>query len=225
LPAPEQHSWLEDVQALLSATLLIALAINLYKGAGLLTGGTAGLGFLLSYLTPLSFGVGYFLINLPFYVLAWRRMGWRFTLRTLCAVSLVALFADLGSRWVRFEALQPVYAAVLGGILMGIGMLILFRHRASLGGVNLLVLYLQDRHGWRAGKVQMAIDCLILLALWRRWTGRRSAFPCSVRSCSTWCWRLTTRPAVTPPSAEKRLPGSLATAPWLKMAGFIARPP
>lgn len=163
LPAPEQHSWLEDAQALLSATLLIALAINLYKGAGLLTGGTAGLGFLLSYLTPLSFGVGYFLINLPFYVLAWRRMGWRFTLRTLGAVSLVALFADLGSRWVRFEALQPVYAAVLGGILMGIGMLILFRHRASLGGVNLLVLYLQDRHGWRAGKVQMAIDCLILL--------------------------------------------------------------
>lgn len=163
LPAAEQHSWLEDAQALLSATLLIALAINLYKGAGLLTGGTAGLGFLLSYLTPLSFGVGYFLINLPFYVLAWRRMGWRFTLRTLGAVSLVALFADLGSRWVRFEALQPVYAAVLGGILMGIGMLILFRHRASLGGVNLLVLYLQDRHGWRAGKVQMAIDCLILL--------------------------------------------------------------
>ena len=48
-------------------------------------------------------------------------------------------------------------------ILMGVGMLILFRHRASLGGVNLLVLYLQDRYGWRAGKVQMLIDCLILL--------------------------------------------------------------
>ena len=161
--APEQHSLLEDAQALLSATLLIALAINLYKSAGLLTGGTAGLGFLLAYLTPLSFGVGYFLINLPFYWLAFRRMGWPFTLRTLCAVSLVALFADLGSRWLQIGALQPVYAAILGGILMGIGMLILFRHRASLGGVNLLVLYLQDRHGWRAGQVQMAIDCLILL--------------------------------------------------------------
>lgn len=163
LPPAEQHSLLEDLQALLSATLMIALAINLYKAAGLLTGGTAGLGFLLSYATPISFGVGYFLINLPFYILAFKRMGWAFTLRTLCAVSLVALLVELTGHWVQFSQLQPVYAAVLGGILMGVGMLMLFRHRASLGGVNLLVLYLQDRFGWRAGKVQMLIDCLILL--------------------------------------------------------------
>lgn len=164
LPPVEQHSLLEDVQALLSATLMIALAINLYKAAGLLTGGTAGLGFLLSYSTPLSFGVGYFLINLPFYILAFKRMGWPFTVRTLCAVSLVALLVELSGRWLQFSLLQPAYATVLGGILMGVGMLMLFRHRASLGGVNLLVLYLQDRFGWRAGKVQMLIDCVILLA-------------------------------------------------------------
>ena len=164
LPTAQQHSLLEDLQALFSATLMIALAINLYKTAGLLTGGTAGLGFLLSYASPISFGVGYFLINLPFYVLAFKRMGWAFTLRTLCAVSLVALLVELTNHWLQFSLLQPAYAAVLGGILMGVGMLMLFRHRASLGGVNLLVLYLQDRFGWRAGKVQMLIDCLILLA-------------------------------------------------------------
>jgi uncharacterized membrane-anchored protein YitT (DUF2179 family) len=46
-------------------------------------------------------------------------------------------------------------------------MLMLFRHHASLGGMNVVVLYLQERMGWRAGKVQMAIDCLIVLgALW-----------------------------------------------------------
>ena len=159
----EQHSLVEDLQALFSASLMIALAINLYKSSGLLTGGTAGLGFLLSYATPVSFGVGYFVINLPFYVLAFKRMGWAFTLRTLCAVSLVSLLVELGRHWIQFSLLQPTYAAVLGGILMGVGMLMLFRHRASLGGVNLLVLYLQDRFGWRAGKLQMLIDCLILL--------------------------------------------------------------
>ncbi|HEY0887958.1 MAG TPA: YitT family protein, partial [Ramlibacter sp.] len=52
----------------------------------------------------------------------------------------------------------------LGGLLCGTGMLMLFRHRASLGGLNTLVLYLQDRLGWRAGKVQMLLDGLILLA-------------------------------------------------------------
>ena len=42
----------------------------------------------------------------------------------------------------------------------------LFRHRCSLGGVGIAALYLQDRYGWRAGKVQMMIDCtVVLLAL------------------------------------------------------------
>ena len=42
-------------------------------------------------------------------------------------------------------------------------MLILFRHRASLGGFNVLVLYLQERYGWRAGLIQMGLDCSIVV--------------------------------------------------------------
>jgi uncharacterized membrane-anchored protein YitT (DUF2179 family) len=52
----------------------------------------------------------------------------------------------------------------MGGFLIGAGLLMLFRHHASLGGLNILVLWLQERRGWRAGKVQMAIDCLIVVA-------------------------------------------------------------
>lgn len=39
----------------------------------------------------------------------------------------------------------------------------LFRHRASLGGLNILALFLQSRFGWRAGWLQMGADVLILL--------------------------------------------------------------
>jgi len=52
---------------------------------------------------------------------------------------------------VRFAELNLVYAAVFGGFAMGVGLLILFRHRASLGGVNILALFLQERFGLRAG--------------------------------------------------------------------------
>jgi uncharacterized membrane-anchored protein YitT (DUF2179 family) len=40
----------------------------------------------------------------------------------------------------------------------------LFRHQASLGGFNVLVLWLQQRFDWPAGKVQMGIDALVVLA-------------------------------------------------------------
>ena len=43
------------------------------------------------------------------------------------------------------------------------GLLMLFRHKASLGGVNILALFLQERFGLRAGAVQMGIDAIIVL--------------------------------------------------------------
>ena len=80
-------------------------------------------------------------------------------------VNLTLLRADNGKE-VTVE-LQPLYAAIAGGLITGTGFLVLFRHRCSLGGVGIAALYLQDRYGWRAGKVQMAVDCcIVLLALW-----------------------------------------------------------
>ncbi|CAB5525692.1 YitT family protein [Stutzerimonas stutzeri] len=159
-----RHPLWEDALALLTGTALVALGIAFYIHAGLLTGGTVGLAFLLKYLAGWSFGPVFFLLNLPFYALAIWRMGWKFTLRTVCAVGLVSLFAELTPQWVRFAELNVVYAAVFGGFAIGIGLLILFRHRASLGGVNILALFLQERFGLRAGTFQMGIDALIVMA-------------------------------------------------------------
>ena len=158
------HPLWEDGLALVLGTAMVAMGISLYSEAGLLTGGTVGLAFLMKYLLGWPFGLVFFLINVPFYALAIWRMGWPFTLRTFCAVALVSLFAELTPHWIGFTHLNAVYAALFGGFAMGLGLLMLFRHRASLGGVNILALYLQERFGLRAGKVQMSIDVLIVLA-------------------------------------------------------------
>ena len=160
----ERHSVFEDAQALLTGTLFIALAVMLFNHAGLLTGGTAGLAFLLHYATGWRFGMLFFLINLPFYWVAWRHMGREFTLKTFFAVALLSGLTELTPRVVHVDTLHPLYAAVMGGLLMGAGFLMLFRHRASLGGVGIVALALQQHRGWRAGKVQMGVDCAIVMA-------------------------------------------------------------
>ncbi|MCW2294888.1 uncharacterized membrane-anchored protein YitT (DUF2179 family) [Pseudomonas sp. BIGb0408] len=159
-----RHPLWEDALALILGTAMVALGITLYSHAGLLTGGTVGLAFLIKYLAGWPFGVVFFLLNVPFYVLAIWRMGWAFTLRTVCAVGLVSLLAELTPHWITFAALNELYAALFGGFAMGLGLLMLFRHRASLGGVNILALYLQERFGLRAGAVQMGVDAAIVLA-------------------------------------------------------------
>ena len=152
----------EDAQAMLTGTLLAAVGIVLFQRAGLLAGGTVGLALLLTYATNIDLSIAILLANAPFYVLASFRMGLEFTVKTLACAGLVALFVRVVPLGLAFEHLSPVLASVLGGLLAGMGMLVLFRHRASLGGVGIVALYLQDRFGWRAGLVQLAVDLVIL---------------------------------------------------------------
>lgn len=157
------HRWFEDAIALLIGTSLVSFGVLFLQHAGLLTGGTAGLSLLLHYKFGISFGLVFFLINLPFYYLAIRRMGWVFTLKTFASVFLVSVFSSLHDEFIIIQDIHPVYAAILGGFIFGVGFIIIFRHKASLGGFNILALFLQDRFAIKAGWVLMGLDVTIML--------------------------------------------------------------
>lgn len=65
-PSRVPHSRIEDALAMVLGTLMVSFGVIMLKQAGALTGSTAGIAFLISYLSPLSFGSAFFLINIPF---------------------------------------------------------------------------------------------------------------------------------------------------------------
>lgn len=149
---------------MLVGTLLVSFGVVLYTNATLLTGGLAGLALLASYFGWLDFGWWFFLLNLPFYALAIFRMGWPFTIKTFIAVTLVSIWPRFIPMWMDLNWIHPLFSAIAGGTMIGYGMLSLFRHGSGIGGFNILVQYLQEKHGLRAGYVQMALDLSILCA-------------------------------------------------------------
>ncbi|ABC89363.1 hypothetical conserved protein [Rhizobium etli CFN 42] len=159
-----RHSPIEDVQGIFSGSLVAALGLYVLASAGLLTGSTAGVAFLLHYAFDVNFGFAFFLLNLPFFYLSWKRLGMAFTMKTFIAIGLTSVMSDLQSRLFSISSIHPAWAALLGGLLLGFGALALYRHRASLGGVGILGVYLQERFGIRAGLVQLAIDMCVLAA-------------------------------------------------------------
>ncbi|MGB3555410.1 MAG: YitT family protein [Jannaschia sp.] len=163
-PPPLKHTLLEDAQALLLGTTLCALGVQFLTAAGLVTGQTAGLGVLLSYVTDLSFGIWFFLLNLPFYILGWFRMGPRFVVKTVIAVTLVSVISAILPRFLQIGAVDPWAASALSGAVIGMGLMVIFRHGASLGGVGILALWLQERFGIRAGWVQLGFDGVLFAA-------------------------------------------------------------
>jgi uncharacterized membrane-anchored protein YitT (DUF2179 family) len=160
-PVETRHTALDDLQAGATAVVLVSLGLALLQSAGLATGGTPGIAFLLSYATGLPLSVALLLVNLPFYVLGWRTLGPRFTLKTLAAVTALAGAVEAVDALVSVQA-GALYAALAGGVLIGMGLLVMFRHNSSFGGVSILALALQKRYAWRAGTTQLAIDLAVL---------------------------------------------------------------
>ncbi len=161
---PKHHSLTEDAQGILYGAGMAAFAITILTHLGLVTGQTAGLAVLISYATGWGFGPVFFAVNLPFYWLGYRRMGGRFVAKTFLAVALMSGLVMVMPRWVSFATLDPVLGAVLFGALSGSALLALFRHGASLGGIGIVALYLQDRTGFRAGWTQLAFDVGVFAA-------------------------------------------------------------
>lgn len=159
-----RHTPIEDVQGVFTGSVVSALGLYILASAGLLTGSTAGVAFLLHYALDVNFGLAFFLLNLPFFYLSLKRLGWAFTIKTFIAIGLTSVIADMQSRFFVISSIHPAWAALLGGLLLGYGLLALYRHRASLGGVGILGIYLQERFGIRAGLVQLAIDLCVLTA-------------------------------------------------------------
>lgn len=157
----EHHTAFEDAQGLAAGTLLCAFGLVILTSAGLMTGQTAGLAVLISYATGWAFAPVFFAINLPFYALALWRMGARFTLKTFAAVALLSLLAAWLPDLVSFDRLHPGAAAALFGAVTGAGLLAIFRHGASLGGVGIVALIAQERLGWQAGWVQLGFDAVL----------------------------------------------------------------
>lgn len=162
--ALQRHTWLEDILGVLTGTYLASLGLFLLRESEAVTGGTAGLGLLFSYLVDLPVAVMFPLVNVPFFALALWKKGWDFTLRTVIAVGAVSALTLLHPVMLAGLTVDPVYGTLTGNLLAGVGLLILFRHRSSLGGVNILALLVQERMGLSAGYVQMGIDVLIILA-------------------------------------------------------------
>jgi uncharacterized membrane-anchored protein YitT (DUF2179 family) len=158
---PKTHSLIEDAQGIAFGATMAAFSIVILTHLGLITGQTAGLAVLISYASGIPFGPVFFVLNIPFYWFGYRRMGLAFTIKTFVAVAALSILSALMPAWVDFSTLNPAFGAILFGFVSGAALLAIFRHGASLGGIGILALYLQDRTGFRAGQTQLLFDAAL----------------------------------------------------------------
>lgn len=147
---------------ILFGCILTVIGLFLLKHTHLVTGGTAGLSLSLAYLSQIPFAYLFFCVNIPFYILSVIRMGWTFTLYSILSVTMLSVLSGL-DHWLPAFTLPGLVGALAGGIVVGFGLIVLFLNGSSLGGANILALYLQKRLQWDPGKVMFAFDLLVVI--------------------------------------------------------------
>lgn len=159
----KKHSLIEDAQGIAFGSFMASVGVLLLTHLGFVTGQTAGLAILISYATGWGFGPVFFVVNLPFYWLGWKRFGPVFVAKSFAAVAILSVLTMILPPYLQFGHVQPIVGAILFGCLAGAGLLALFRHGSSLGGIGIVGLYIQDATGFRAGWVQLIFDAMLFV--------------------------------------------------------------
>lgn len=158
------HSWIEDAYAISISSSCIAFGVVLLKSAGLVTGGMGGLALLLSYLLNMPAMMIFTVVNIPFFILSWKSLGATFAIRSMVANAAILGMGAAMPHSVDLNSVDPTFAALFGGSIIGIGILALARHGSGVGGIGVMAQMLQKSRGWNAGRTQLVCDVLIVLS-------------------------------------------------------------
>ncbi|QUH27149.1 YitT family protein [Serpentinicella alkaliphila] len=152
---------MRNIFGTLLGCLVTSIGIIILRNSYLVTGGTAGLSLTLSYFFNIPFSTIFFVVNVPFYLFSLSKMGWKFTVSTLGAVTSLSLMTRIDKLIPSFT-IPAFFGAVLGGFVIGIGLTIIFSHGASLGGGNIIALFLQKKYNVNPGKTNFIFDFIVV---------------------------------------------------------------
>ncbi|MGI6028725.1 MAG: YitT family protein [Candidatus Heteroscillospira sp.] len=131
---------------------------------GMFSGGTAGLGMIVNQLTDLPIGMLTLAFNIPLFMLAWRKLGFRFMVDSTVAMLVCTSLMDIMS----LVPIQPtedmLLGAIYGGILKGVGLGLIYSEGLATGGGDVTVRLLRRKYPYvNLGTIMLCIDGAIVM--------------------------------------------------------------
>jgi uncharacterized membrane-anchored protein YitT (DUF2179 family) len=143
---------------------LCAVAINgILVPHSFLSGGAAGVALVIHYLVPAApVSALYLAMNVPLFLAGWRQVGRRFFLYSLVGMGIFTVMLA----WLRMPipTVEPVPAALLAGILSGLGAGLILRSHGCAGGTDILGVILFRRWSVRLGTTALVFNASVLTA-------------------------------------------------------------
>jgi len=129
-------------------------------------GGVSGLAIIINYFIKLPVGAMIIVLNIPIFIFGLRTMGKKYVLKSLAGMLISSVMIDAFNQVLRLPSAtdNKILASIYGGILLGIGLGIVFRGHASTGGSDIVGMVVSKYTGISIGFGIMITDFIIISA-------------------------------------------------------------
>lgn len=154
--------YLKEYSIITLGCFFYAISINYFFISNhLAEGGVAGICLILYYLFKLPVGVMYFVINIPLLIIGWRLVGRDFLFKTLYGTSCLSFLITLTQNW-KGSSSDIMLGSIYGGVLIGIGLGLIFMVNGSTGGTDIIARILNRYFDIPMGRTMLFLDIVIL---------------------------------------------------------------
>lgn len=148
-----------------TGTIFYAAGIALFLNPNdLAPGGVTGIAILLNRFTAVETGSLILLLNIPIILLGLWRFGWKFIFSTVYTLCLISAFVN-GMEYIGPLTDDRMLAAIVGGVLVGIGIGIVFKAGSTTGGIDIIIKIVKKKFPHKkTGSLFLVFDSAVIIA-------------------------------------------------------------
>jgi uncharacterized membrane-anchored protein YitT (DUF2179 family) len=159
---------ISKIVILLTGSLIFAMGINYFAiPSNLAEGGFTGISLLLFYLFGFSPGLVILLLNIPLLFVGYKVFGKQTFIYTILGIASSSFFLEITNNIVTWFGPPPedtLLCTLYTGVLVGIGLGLIFRTGGTTGGVDIIARLVNKFYGWSIGRTMLMFDFGVILS-------------------------------------------------------------
>jgi len=161
-----RQEFINSIFIIIGSFLLALGVVGFLAPNKIATGGTAGLAIILHYLLHLPIGVLMALINIPLLLVSIKHLGKQFAFKSVLAIGLIVFFVDFLREVIHLPAFSNdlLLSTLYGGIIIGIGLGLIFKGGGSAGGGTILAKIVTSKFEIKTSDVIMLLDGIVVVS-------------------------------------------------------------
>lgn len=156
---------IKEIAGVSAGVLLTAVGMDMFLIPNkIAAGGLSGVATILYYLINTPVGAAMLVLNVPLFVVAAYRLGWRFVFHSLYGTVTLSLAIDGLPPFLVVPTQDLLLSCLFGGVLVGLGLGIVFKYNGTTGGTELLAAILRTYTGINIGQLLFLVDAVVVIA-------------------------------------------------------------